>query len=781
MYLIFQHYFEFEYVWKYSNKSMPPVYLLASFWSGQQGSFLLWIIWTALIILIIQQKHIKLKSEVLIILLFVQVWLLSMLLGVYLGNVKIGYSPFTLIRELPENVILPWASLNDYLQKIEAFQDGNGLNPLLQNYWMAIHPPALFAGFALCSAPFSFALAGAWRKSKDWPKPCLPWTVLAVTVLGIGILMGGAWAYEALSFGGFWAWDPVENASLVPWIVLLAALHMMIVHRKKGQYRLLTLLLSAMAFLLALYSTFLTRSGVLGESSVHSFTDNGLMVQLFLFLITLEYLAVHLMINAGLKKAKALVLIIISVAFLLATPLNIIVLAYFLSDIVLLLISASLSKTGRHEEAFWSREFWIFLATLVLVLSAIQISISTSIPVINKLIGTNMDAFTNLDLRNAFYKTWQLPLATALLLLLTGSLWLSFGNTNTSKFLKKYLLAILAGGFLALTLILIMGNIAEYDWSEIIFATIAGAAISGNFLFLWQKKKSGALKKVGAPIAHAGFGLIMLGAVLSTGGSFSISENTEGFDVAMLDEKFKNNENIILEKERKIPMERFKVTYLGKKQRGVNIFYQINYLDTVNQKQFKLEPFVQLNERFGNVPEPDTRHFWNYDLFTHVKWADLETNDQDDFMNESLRKLKVGSAVQHENIEVELKNIYLTDKSDIQTAKNIFGNVVVADVVVTEHQLQGGTNIHSFELLYSFDEQGRVKAPEKLVQDLGTKFRINRILQEKGSVEIGIREKEYLVMSAEVFPYINILWIGCVVMALGGFVSFYERKYRAWA
>ncbi len=110
--------------------------------------------------------------------------------------------------------------------------DGNGLNPLLQNYWMVIHPPTLFFGFAATVAPFAYAVSAIWTKNyRDWIKPALPWALVAVMILGTGIIMGGFWAYESLSFGGYWAWDPVENASLIPWLILIAGVHVMLIYR----------------------------------------------------------------------------------------------------------------------------------------------------------------------------------------------------------------------------------------------------------------------------------------------------------------------------------------------------------------------------------------------------------------------------------------------------------------------------------------------------------------------------------------------------------------------
>ncbi|MFN5986782.1 MAG: cytochrome c biogenesis protein CcsA, partial [Chitinophagaceae bacterium] len=119
----------------------------------------------------------------------------------------------------------------DYLQFIK---DGTGLNTTLQNYWMVIHPPVLFLGFASTTVPFAFAVAGLFKKDNGWMNHVLSWANFSAGILGLGIMMGAAWAYESLNFGGYWAWDPVENASLVPWLVLVAGIHTTMIFRKTG-------------------------------------------------------------------------------------------------------------------------------------------------------------------------------------------------------------------------------------------------------------------------------------------------------------------------------------------------------------------------------------------------------------------------------------------------------------------------------------------------------------------------------------------------------------------
>ena len=155
--------------------------------------------------------------------------------------------------------------------------DGVGLNPLLQDPWMVIHPPVMFVGFASLSVPFSFAIAALWKKRWDgWIARTLPWALLTFLTLGTAILMGGYWAYKTLGWGGYWGWDPVENTSLVPWLFTAALVHGMFLQKARKRHRKVNLILACTAYATILYGTFLTRSGVLADFSVHSFIDLGI-------------------------------------------------------------------------------------------------------------------------------------------------------------------------------------------------------------------------------------------------------------------------------------------------------------------------------------------------------------------------------------------------------------------------------------------------------------------------------------------------------------------------
>ena len=213
--------YEFQYIWKHLDDDMPTRYLLSAFWGGQEGGFLLWMFWHNVLACILLLRPNGWQREVMTVISAIEAFLALMLLGVYFGDFQLGLDPFLLIREAPAYIGESWVEQANYLDTVRnaqgelAFRNGQGLNPLLQNYWMTIHPPTLFLGFAACSIPFAYAIAALWRRDlKGWIRPTIPWAFFAVGILGAGILMGGAWAYEALSFGGFWAWDP---SRILPW------------------------------------------------------------------------------------------------------------------------------------------------------------------------------------------------------------------------------------------------------------------------------------------------------------------------------------------------------------------------------------------------------------------------------------------------------------------------------------------------------------------------------------------------------------------------------------
>ena len=267
-YLFFSDNFAFRYVYEYSESSQPFFYVLSAFWGGQEGTYLLWLFLSALGGFLILRRGGNYRDCGLAFYSLVNLFFLFLL---------IKASPFVRLDFVPP--------------------DGLGLNPLLRDPWMVIHPPVIFVGYALAGVPFALAMAALARNDySEWARRAFPWVGATAFFLGAGNVLGGYWAYKTLGWGGYWSWDPVENSSLVPWMISLALLHGLIVERRSGALRKTNLLLAAFLFLLVVYGTFLTRSGVLSDFSVHSFTDLGINVNLIRFMAFFALLSITMLL-----------------------------------------------------------------------------------------------------------------------------------------------------------------------------------------------------------------------------------------------------------------------------------------------------------------------------------------------------------------------------------------------------------------------------------------------------------------------------------------------------
>ena len=587
--MLINHYYEYDYVWKHSSNIMPMRYILSCFWEGQEGSFLLWTFWHVVIGLLLMRSAKKWEAPVMTIFSVVQVFLASMLLGLYFGEYRLGNNPFLLIRELPDNIGLPWTDLPNYLQQIPSFTDGRGLNPLLQNYWMTIHPPTLFLGFASTLVPFAYAIAGLWKgQLREWIAPALPWTFFSVMVLGIGILMGGAWAYEALSFGGFWAWDPVENASLVPWLTLVGAAHVMVISKNRGTSLFLSAFLPLITFILVLYSTFLTRSGILGDSSVHSFTGDGMLLQLLIYLLFFVWLAVGMLLQNRilffLFSSLSAVLLIAGLGLEGEWINTITILGFVVGAIVFLIYSfGKYWPKAKQDDELWSRDFWMFVGSIVLVLSAIQVISQTSLPVVNLLFGTDYAPLTEQAERIQYYNKFQIGFAILITFLIGVTQFLKYKKTNFNAFLKNISLSFIAS--IAVTALFAWSaGYSTSEWHYILLLFTGTFAVVANLDYYLRFLK-GKLSQAGAPIAHIGFGFILLGALVSTSKSDKISESS--FDLKQLSEDFKNHESILLFENDTIQMGDYFVSYHGKRKDGIQLFYKVDYFEKAGESYKK--------------------------------------------------------------------------------------------------------------------------------------------------------------------------------------------------
>ncbi len=256
MHLFIAHDFRYAYVANYSSRDMDFKYVFSSFWGGQEGTILMWATFSTLLAALM----LRARSHIVPTAMFFAQWA-----PIFLLFILTVQSPFRLLAAVPP--------------------DGAGLNPLLQDPWMTIHPPTLFLGYSSLIIPFALAMATlVHRDVTAWLRVTPPFVLLSTVILGLGFTMGGLWAYKVLGWGGYWGWDPVENASLVPWLFNVALLHGLLVQRATGALARTTLFLALTSYLFVLYGSFLTRSGVLADFSVHSFVDLGLSGYLLAFM-----------------------------------------------------------------------------------------------------------------------------------------------------------------------------------------------------------------------------------------------------------------------------------------------------------------------------------------------------------------------------------------------------------------------------------------------------------------------------------------------------------------
>jgi cytochrome c-type biogenesis protein CcmF len=461
MYLFLSHNFKVEYVYNYSSSELPWFYLISAFWAGQEGSFLLWLLLGSLLGIFIIFRRDKARADIyqgytMFFYLLVQMSLLILLLK---------KSPFSLLPDSP--------------------LEGRGLNPLLQDFWMVIHPPVVFIGYAAIAVPFAYALAVlVENRYEGWTRFVLPWVGFSSLSLGAGIFLGSYWAYKVLGWGGYWGWDPVENASLIPWLSSIALMHGLLLEKTKGGMRRTNFLLAILSFLLILYGTFLVRSGVLGKFSVHSFTDLGISAYLMWFMIFFALFSIGLFI-------------------------------FRLPHIQRIQITKNIL----------SSEFAISVAIIFFCVSALLVLLGTSSPLITSIFGEP----SNVDI--TFYLRTQLPLVIIVVLILGVVPFLSWNKTSWNEFIKKISLP-LSLTFL-LTILAFILKVRFPIYLVLMFVALL-AFVSNLFIFIQRGKKG--LKFAGGYLTHLGVGLLLLGIITSSGYSESIkltlpiNETKEAFE-----------------------------------------------------------------------------------------------------------------------------------------------------------------------------------------------------------------------------------------------------------
>ncbi len=748
-YIIENHLFEYHYAWEHSSVAMPGKYLLSCFWEGQQGSFMLWSFWHCVLGIIVMKTAKGLETRTMTIISLVQVCLSTMLLGFYISaEYKIGATPFDLMRHAMQGA--PIFTNPNYMET-KFMQDGNGLNVLLQNYWMVIHPPVLFLGFATSLIPFAYCIAAIWKgEYQSFVKPTINWTLLNGAVLGTGIMMGGAWAYESLNFGGYWAWDPVENASLVPWLTLMAGLHTLLSYKASGRALVATFVLLMLTHLLVWYATFLTRTGILGNTSVHAFTGDG------------KSMTYHLLFV---------------IAILLA--------------VVLFVLIRNWKKIPRikTEEGTFTREFWMFVGSVILFLSSLQIIITTSIPVWSPL----AKFFTGNDIAPpnepmTHYNNIQVWIAVVLGILSGSTLYMKYKTENIKVLLKQLLLPTSVA--LVMTVFIVWGQkITLGQYVLMLFAASYGMVANIYYGIAIQKTK---FKKLGASVAHFGFATVLLGILLSSYNKHVISNNTDGKVINMGKKTIQENqkesmENIVLYLNAPVRMGEYQATYIGDSEvegKDKRIYYKVKMIrnDSATKnitEEFMLYPDAFINPKGsqGLSANPSTKHYIDRDIFTYINQAPDKSKEKAPTYNSHLLKkegdtifVRGGYMIYNGLIKGATDTRYKLGDSDLAVKVSLA--VYYADSFVKNIEpafvMRNYLNQKSLKIDYIEDTN--------LNMELYTRFS-NLIIEgkDKPVAEVAVMQTdtkdEFIVLKAIVFPYINVLWAGVIIMVFGFFIS----------
>ncbi|MDI5995621.1 heme lyase CcmF/NrfE family subunit [Pseudomonas sp. MDMC216] len=449
--------FSVAYVANNSNSALPWYYKFSAVWGAHEGSLLLWALilagWTFAVAIFSRHLPEEMLARVLAV----------------MGMISIGFLLFLIVTSNPFERLLPNSPV-----------DGRDLNPLLQDFGLIVHPPMLYMGYVGFSVAFAFAIAALLGGKLDaaWARWSRPWTIVAWAFLGIGIALGSWWAYYELGWGGWWFWDPVENASFMPWLVGTALIHSLAVTEKRGVFKSWTVLLAIAAFSLSLLGTFLVRSGVL--TSVHAFAtdpERGVFILAFLLVVVGGSLALFA-VRAPVVKSQ--------VGF-----------------------------------GLWSRETLLLVNNIVLIVAAAMILLGTLYPLV-------LDALTGakLSVGPPYFNALFLPLMALLMAVISVGVLVRWKDTPL-----KWLGSMLAPVLVASVVLAVVATFlhGDFHWAVLAVCLLAfWVILAGVRDILDKTRHKGLIKGLpslgrsywGMQMAHFGFAVCALGVVLTSLGSY---------------------------------------------------------------------------------------------------------------------------------------------------------------------------------------------------------------------------------------------------------------------
>ena len=767
LYIILTHQFNFYYVFNYTSSDLQLRYLISSFWGGQEGSFMVWILFSILIGFgLMSWTRKPYRGPVMFFLTLTQIFLLSMILGIPVGDVTIGASPFRSLAEAMPNA--PFLQSNpDFVP-----QDGKGLNDLLKSPWMMIHPPVLFIGFAMMTVPYCFAMAALWkRKYNEWVDPALPWTLAANVALLTAIFLGGYWAYVTLSFGGYWAWDPVENASFVPWLLGTAGIHTMIIQRKSSTSQKASIIFAILAYVTIVYETFLTRSGVLADASVHSFVDLGLYNQLVLFMLAVTVIGLGMFFY----RYKEL-------------------------------------PSQKSESKLLSREFMTFAGAMMLFLIGLVIILGTSSPIIGRLFVENP---TPPEI--SFYNEWTMPLAMIAAIMTVLGQYLFWKRQSAESLADELTWPVAVTCVLTLASI-ILGDVRNIYYMAYLLTAWFAVIGNGTIMLRLLKKKP---KLIGGAFSHVGFGVLLLGILASSAyNDHLLDRSMENYNAAIergeiTDEQgFKKTQKVnFLElklNQPKIVGDKYKVTYEGytlrNQERPGQQEYRIKFEPVDGDGgQFVLNPQVYpmlSSSSSSNIQwsvDPDVRTGLLSDIYVYVSGSSyverkneqakesspemqpVSETEQDSVATQTISVGK-GQTIAVGPFDLTFNNYSQVENSELQDSTMV---AVRANLEIRQRGSDSSAPLKPLFSIYSKDGENWSYAPPVPIpgsKDASVQF--TSVDPSSGEIELTIRgieekvQEEWVLVVAEEKPFISVVWLGTFLLMIGFSISIFRHWGR---
>ncbi len=769
IYLFFENTFVVAYVYNYSDKSLPFFYKLSALWGGQEGTYLLWLMMNAFFGYIIIKKG-----------------------GVYRNVGMVVYSIVNLFFLFLLVKLSPFALLNGYPP------DGAGLNPLLQNPWMVVHPPVIFIGYSLSAVPFSFAMAALILNDfSSWVKRAFPWAAITALMLAGGNILGGYWAYITLGWGGFWAWDPVENSSFIPWFIAIAFIHGLLIEKRTGALRKSNILMASFVFILVIYGTFLTRSGVLADFSVHSFVDLGINQYLVLFLVLYILMALMFFVK---NKINYIIATLLFVAFAITTfvtggnqYVGVLITIYAFTNLIIFIPQQHYISNIPITFNIFNKEFITFCGMAILFVFPVIVLFWTSLPILTNIFTDNPHA-ANMST----YNTFAVPFAIIYALLLTVAPITAFQNRTIEKWHAKlgiitaFALAIGFGLFyfilgstlmfaaifsvvtislamymlngeffkelfIPLLLALLTVVFSQYVGVEnkmyMLFFAVAVMMTASNLISMLRNISS--WKTIGAQISHVGFGLMIIGVLASSA--------------------FTTNKKLVIPRGGSDDAYGLSVSYLGMEH---NFDYPQNKLIlkyTENGKEYKADPQLYFSQKLqGIMKRPFVDKYLLYDLYfspEQIKQSDGDGNAMVLTKNEPFEL----EGYQFTFIRYEMtrdggngSHSSMSAVAYIDVSKN--GKVVQITPTITLKSHGDEKETETINKPASFGENNKYVAS------------IDQILDNQNAVSLNIPGLTFtgppdrLILDISKKPIINFVWLGTTLILLGAIVVYFRRK-----